>query len=240
MEPSALVEVVATEGDRLLAAAVTGLDRPVAACPGWDVARLVVHVGRVHDGITRIIEADSTERPTVGSADRPAGDVIAWGRARLDRLVEVLRATDPARPIWTWGDGGTVGWYARRMAHETLVHRWDVESAVAAPTPIDGDLAADGVDELLHVGMRYSSDPTQTYSYPSGSLHLHRTDGPGEWLVLADDGGGLVVTREHAKGDVAVRGSGADLLLYLWGRSGDRLEVFGDEELAQAWARVAP
>ncbi|HQR30574.1 MAG TPA: DsbA family protein, partial [Anaeromyxobacteraceae bacterium] len=41
---------------------------------------------------------------------------------------------------------------------------------------------------------------------PSGSLHLHRTDGPGEWLVRAVDGE-VVSTQEHAKGDAAVRGS---------------------------------
>jgi hypothetical protein len=44
------------------------------------------------------------------------------------------------------------------------------------------------------------------------------------------DGDDLVVTREHAKGDVAARGSASDLLRFLWGRAGaDRLEVFGDD-----------
>ena len=37
------------------------------------------------------------------------------------------------------------------------------------------------------------------------------------------------VTREHAKGDVAARGSASDLLLFIWGRiPPSRLEVFGD------------
>jgi hypothetical protein len=40
-----------------------------------------------------------------------------------------------------------------------------------------------------------------------------------------------VVTREHAKGDVAARGSASDLLRFLWGRAAaDQLEVFGDGE----------
>ena len=44
--------------------------------------------------------------------------------------------------------------------------------------------------------------------------------------------GGFTVTAEHAKGDVAARGSASDLLLFLWGRvPADSLEVFGDAEL---------
>ena len=98
--------------------------------------------------------------------------------------------------------------------------------------------ATDGVDEALAVGMQHSTNPDKAFQYPSGSLHLHRTDGDGEWLVV-NDGGSLVVTREHAKGDAAVRGAGADLLLWIWGRGGD-VEIFGDEAVAAAWADATP
>ena len=51
------------------------------------------------------------------------------------------------------------------------------------------------------------------------TLHFHRTDGDGEWLVrLTPDG--PEVERAHAKGDVAVRGSASDLLLARAGRVG--------------------
>ena len=51
----------------------------------------------------------------------------------------------------------------------------------------------------------------------AGSIHLHTTDTPGEWLVrLGPDG--IHLTREHAKGDVAVRGPASDVLLVLMGR----------------------
>ena len=40
------------------------------------------------------------------------------------------------------------------------------------------------------------------------------------------------MTAEHAKGDVAARGTASDLLLFLWGRvPADTLEVFGDADL---------
>ena len=64
-----------------------------------------------------------------------------------------------------------------------------------------------------------------------GSIHVHCTDTEGEWLVRRD-GDDLVVTREHAKGDVAARGSASDLLLFLWGRRPvSALDVFGDGDL---------
>jgi predicted lipid carrier protein YhbT len=50
---------------------------------------------------------------------------------------------------------------------------------------------------------------------------------------------GLVVTREHAKGDVAARGTASDLLLFLYGRiDADGLDVFGDAALLARWREL--
>ena len=75
--------------------------------------------------------------------------------------------------------------------------------------------------------------------YPEGSLHLHRTDGDGEWMVRTVDGV-LQVTREHGKGDVAVRGTASDLNLFMWNRLRPGLEYFGDTAVVEAWAAIAP
>ena len=43
-----------------------------------------------------------------------------------------------------------------------------------------------------------------------------------------------VVTREHAKGDAAVRGPAHDLLMVLWRRQSlDTVEVIGDRAVAE-------
>ena len=68
---------------------------------------------------------------------------------------------------------------------------------------------------------------------------MHRTDGDGEWM-LKGDGDRVVVTEEHAKGDAAVRGSAEDLLLWIWGRSSEGVEILGDTEVADAWRSLAP
>jgi predicted lipid carrier protein YhbT len=71
------------------------------------------------------------------------------------------------------------------------------------------------------------------------TLHFHCTDVTGEWLVTMRSDG-IDLTREHAKGDVAAKGTASDLLCWLEGRGPiDRLEVFGDEALLARWREVA-
>ena len=63
-------------------------------------------------------------------------------------------------------------------------------------------------------------------------MHLHCTDVAGEWTIRETDDG-AVVTREHAKGDAAIRGAANDILLVLWRRrSPSTVDVIGDAEVA--------
>jgi hypothetical protein len=123
------------------------------------------------------------------------------------------------------------------MAQETAVHRWDAQQAAGTLTRIDPELATDGINEVITVFMQ--NPPRGPIAYPAGSLHLHRTDGAGEWMLTAQDGV-LTVTHEHAKGDAAARGPAQDILLYLWGRGRDGLECHGDDALIDAWSSVTP
>ena len=95
--------------------------------------------------------------------------------------------------------------------------------------------AVDGVDEFLD---HFTDTGAEGAEPVGGTVHLHCTDpsmpeGAGEWLITEPVvGGRLEVTREHAKGDAAVRGTASDLVLALWRRrtldETDRFEVFGD------------
>jgi uncharacterized protein (TIGR03083 family) len=122
--------------------------------------------------------------------------------------------------------------WVRRRAHETTEHRVDAESAAGNVAAIDPAFASDGIDEYL---MMFAPRFGAGLGELGGSLHLHCTDVEGEWLIVPGPDG-IVVTREHAKGDVAARGRAEDLLLLLWGRRGPSdatpaVEVFGDEAL---------
>lgn len=222
------------DGDLLLTTAATELDRPVPTCPGWTVERLVGHIGRVHRWTAGW--AATGESPEV--EDAPPGDaVLAWARAGLDQLVAALEVLDPGVTVATWLDRQPAAFWARRMAVETALHRTDAEAAIAAVTPVDADLAADGVDELFEVVLERSG--TGELVRRGQTIHLHATDaelsdGGGEWLITI--GAGIDVAHAHAKGDVAVRGPASDLLLLLWNRRGaDGLQVFGDSAILADW-----
>lgn len=236
LDPDLLVDALAREGRALRDAASTRLDADVVTCPGWVVADVVGHLGRVYRSVTQILEERLQDPPMTAVPRPPAGEaVLDFFTEGLDALVAALAATPVDTPLYTWASDRTAGFYRRRMCHETAAHRLDV----APDAPLDADVAADGVSELYDVvlpfGLARHRGPR-----PAGSLHLHRTDGPGEW-TLELDGDQLRVGRVHGKATAAVRGGGSDLFRFVWHRGrGASIEVFGDEQVADAWAGLAP
>jgi hypothetical protein len=55
----------------------------------------------------------------------------------------------------------TVGFWARRMALKTVVHRVDAEQARGAVAPVDAALGTDGIDEIFVIMLAgdWSGDP---------------------------------------------------------------------------------
>ncbi len=236
MEYAALVDAFRRAGATFVdSARAAGVDRPVVTCGEWTVGDLCAHVGRLHRWAAEIV------------ASRPAEPHGHWkqlthpdGVALVDfvtqgygALADVLAEAAAEEPCWSWTDQRTVGFWARRQAHELAVHAWDVQYAAGATEPIERELAVDGIQELFDIlPFRPGGAPTGT----GETIHLHCTDGEGEWLVrLAPDG--VSVSNEHAKADVAARGAASDLLLMMWGRiPADRVEVFGDASLLERWS----
>ena len=227
------------EGAAVSAVAASGdLDAPVPSCPRWSLDRLVGHLGWVYNWVSEHLEArsatmldrDAVPRPPRGEA------VVEWFDHAHARVLAALRDVEETEEIWSWAGINSAAFWQRRMAHETLIHRWDAENAVGDPGPLDSDLAADGVDELVEVILPFQVG--HATDLPEGTLHLHRTDGEGEWLCRISEGR-LEAERIHARGDVAVRGTGEQLDLVLWRRMtpGD-VEVFGDAGVLAAWTAL--
>jgi uncharacterized protein (TIGR03083 family) len=202
------------------------------------VADLLGHVGRIHRWVTRIVEERGQARGEHWSEAEPPPDPekLDWFEGGVDPLADALLAAGPAVEMWTWTPDKTSGFWARRQAVETAVHRVDAQLAAGAVEPIARELAVEGIDELFDLIPFW---PWAERVRGSGeTLHFHCTDGDGEWLARLNDDG-LVVTREHAKGDVAARGSASDLLRFLYGRGGvDALDVFGDASLLTRWREL--
>lgn len=238
MDDDALLAALRVEAGRV--AAISGddvdIDQPVAACPGWGVGRLVGHIGRVHRWATAMLQADPPAfiaPGDLGSAPPRDATVFEWYEEGLAPMYAELERVELERPVLTWAGEKDRRWWLRRLAHETAVHRFDAEQALSAPSPIDGPLAADGIDEMFEVFVpeRFDAETFVKEGRAGETMHLHCTDVKGEWLVRFD-ADAVHVEREHAKGDVAVRGEASDLCLVLWNRlDAERCEVFGDREL---------
>ena len=244
MDHNDYLEAVRDGGSRMAAAGRSGLSAQVAHCPDWDVAGLLGHTAQVYRFVRAVLDQGAADGPPqMDAVPTPEGDaVIDFFEEFHGGVVDKLESLDPTAPVWTWTPRTDAGYFHRRMAHETAVHRWDAENAIgkAGPTAgaVDADLAHDGIDEVINVGMQFSTRGPRS-NFPSGSLHLHRTDGDGEWMLSSNDGT-LVVTEEHGKGDAALRGTASGLYFYLWGRGRDDLELFGDAAVADAWAEASP
>lgn len=216
LTPGRYLDLLHAEGERLLVAAEEVMDRPVPTCEGWTVDDLVFHVGGVY--AHKLAALRLGRRPVEGEWDVPAddataGDDLTWCHVMLHALAAELATRSPDEPAWTWWpDDRTIGFWQRRMALETAVHRADAESATGPISAVDADLALDGIDEVL-------------------TLHLADADFAG--TAALEVLGGVVRVRVDA---VTITGSASDVLLWLWGRlpddvvtisgaEGDRAEV---------------
>ena len=226
------LQALRDEGTALVAAARLGLDPPVPACPGWAVADLVLHTGMVHRHKLEIVRGRLAEPPDRWPPPAPPrGELLGWYEQGLEELLTVLEVADPETRVWTfYRPYETAGFWRRRMAQETAVHRVDAESAHGGPRPVPAALAADGVSELLDVFLAPHAEG-EPVGGRGESLHLHATDTEGEWRLRLLPAG-VEVGRGHARADATASGGASDLLLFLWGRApADPLERSGDPAL---------
>jgi uncharacterized protein (TIGR03083 family) len=141
------LEHLRADVDRILVALRDGLgSEPVAACPGWSLRELAEHLGGVHRWAMEVVRTGE-----VADEVEPEGDVVPWFEAGADALLDVFATTPLDRPTWSFAGPATAGWWLRRQALETVVHRWDAQRAVGEPERIDPALAADGLAEVADV-----------------------------------------------------------------------------------------
>jgi uncharacterized protein (TIGR03083 family) len=227
MDYETFVEHVGDDGRRLVATATGSLSLDVPSCPGWTVRDVVAHVAQVYEhkiACTALGRAPDPWPPE-WPADR---DPIEWLGDAHERLLEMFRTSEPSTPSATWWPPDqTVGFWARRMAQETAVHRVDAEQAVGSATPVDADLATDGVDEvlLLMLAGDWSEDPDDAATGQRVAI----STGGRTWLV-AIERESMAVTDGGDAADATLGGEPSDVLLWLWGRIPDHgVERSGDE-----------
>lgn len=220
------------------------LTADVPSCPGWTVSHLVHHLGSIYRYVNiHAIRGVTTlpERPLKSIMDEPpAADQLAWFDEQLAAVAGTLDVLDPEMPAWNWAPAPKrAGFWHRRMAHETTVHRWDAQMAIGRTEPIAARLATDGIAEVLDTWV--PAGRRRKEGEFSGLVALDATDVEHSWLVrLRGEGIALLDTEtifdddEH-RPTVIARGPASDLMLALWGRVGfDTLDVSGDEDTLDA------
>jgi len=143
----------------LLRAAAEASDAKAAvpSCPGWTATDLVRHVVEVYLHKVECIRLGRFPQPWPPEQQDP--DPFAALDEAFAALEAQFAAHDPADHAATWHEPDqTVGFWIRRMAQETVIHRIDAElTAGRAVTPVPADLALDGIDELLQLFLAYAS-----------------------------------------------------------------------------------
>ena len=245
MDADRLLECLSQDYQRLQEVVALDPKAPVPTCPGWTVTDLTRHVAEVYlhktEAMRTGVEPEAWPPPT--PADESPAALLE--RAYADLRVE-LDSRRPSDPAGTWyTPDQTVGFWIRRMAHETVIHRVDAELATRrSVAAIPDDLAVDGIDELLRVFVAYSvaewgdyftdlldDAPPATFALQTARAAWQVSTGPG--LFAVTDG-------EPSDPDVTIAGAPPHLLRWMWNRDTDPsgVTVDGSPDSVQTLRRV--
>jgi Mycothiol maleylpyruvate isomerase N-terminal domain/MDMPI C-terminal domain len=168
--------------------------------------------------------ADLPEEPALARLDRAYGELTAEFAARK-----------PEDTAHTWYEPDqTVGFWIRRMAQETVIHRVDAEQALGEPlAEIPEDLALDGIDEVLERFLAYGAQ-----GWPGEFEGLLPSEEPAAvgvraagsgWLVRAAPNGVWVErSAPDAPAAAGLAGVPDAVLLWLWRRADSGVTREGD------------
>lgn len=200
--------------------------------PGWTVQDLVVHLARFLETSTAYLSTGS--RTAMRPPPPPAGLApLEYLDLQLTAAGEILTAVPGNRPVWTFSAAAPdLAWvWHRRIAHETVLRRFDAQTVVRQVVATDADLSADGIDEVLTtiVAAKLDGDVPNTVS---GSAVVRPTDVPESWLIslAADEVPEVRAAAPGEEGDAQVTGEAELVYFWLWNRMNFK-EMTGDRRV---------
>jgi len=240
--------IIESESVRLVAAVQANRRGPVPWSDRWTVGTCAKHVGGVHHVVAIVIR----DRPdgsfasfsslSVPETDDP--ELGAWVTEGTSMMVDEMRRAEPDAICWSWHpDHKTAEFWSRRMAHETLVHRWDAEmGAGLGVAAMDPDVAADAVDEYLEI---FAPTTRGLNNSPAGpTIGFEATDTGHRWSLQFPADGQTVMRRDTPDCAMTLSGAAEGLLLFGWGRLDPvaaGIIVDGDASLLDDWkSRIPP
>lgn len=184
---------------------------PVRWCGDWTVADLVVHLARVHHWAA----AKVRNAPEQALGNGPS-DLAALYAGCAAELREALAGVDPDARAWTLLDDGvppeeqvgTVRFWHRRQALETLIHTWDLRTAGGLEFDPGPEAWLDCLDEVVTV-MHPRQVRLERVPPPATRVRFEPDEGASFWLTGAPVGAPAVIVGGPAK----------SVALLAWGRA---------------------
>jgi uncharacterized protein (TIGR03083 family) len=209
------------------AAASTDAGASVPTCPEWTMADLCRHVAEVYLHKVECIRLGKFPEqwpPDLSTLDPETALENAFGE-----LLQQFAAHEAGDPAATWYEPDqTVGFWIRRMAQETVIHRVDADLGARRPvSPIPDDLARDGIDEILIRFLAYQSirwrDEFATLLDAADDRPVNVITDDETWQVVATPAGVRVTSdgKNAPASAASVSAPPEPLLLWLWNRAGD-------------------
>ena len=238
METSTLRSHLIDEAARLKrAVADAGPSAPVPACPQWSAVDLLDHVTAVYDHKIQCIRL--LRKPGEADLLSRKGSPTERFEAALAELLTEFDDRGPDSLAYTWyGPDQSVGFWIRRLACETVVHRADAELAAGQGIgEIDDDFALDGIDEILAVMLAWKSRVSTESLAPALDAHAGLAvaidTGKRAWTVRVHPDRIDLTDGPAADAQATVTGTPGEVLMWLWRRlPAQALAVEGDRAAA--------
>jgi uncharacterized protein (TIGR03083 family) len=216
-------------------AGAKGDDPDVPCCQGWQLSDLVGHLGAIHSLVAEWVTVgrrpdDWQQQPA------PGQDLHDWSRACSDRLIDAVGTVDHATPCSTWSPyDQSVGFWVRRMAQETAVHRVDLEQSLGIDWAVDPVVAVDGIDEVLTLWLTGRMPPGRTGSRRTVRVRAFGVEDETLFDRLIRPYDRSVHFGAYEPGirvDAELSGPASAVWAWCWGRTdaGHPVEVVGDTD----------
>lgn len=240
MESSTLRSHLIDEADRLKTAVVrAGASATVPTCPEWTAADLLDHVTEVFDHKIQCMRL--LREPSEADLLSRKGSPTERFDAALAELLTEFDDRGPDSLAHTWyGPDQTVGFWIRRMACETVVHRADAELAAGEEIgPVEAAFALDAVEEMLVIMLVWGSRAYREWVggvlEANEGLTVALEAGARSWTLRVGPEGIDLSEGIAEEAGAVVSGTEREILMWLWRRlPAEAVAVRGDLSQAKA------
>lgn len=225
---------VRAESDRLAEVGRMGLAADVPNCPGWTVESVLRHVATVYLHKIEVLRLGAL--PEVWPPDLSGRDALELYDEARAALIPALERAGTSSETWTFDPHDhTSGFWYRRMALETAVHRVDAEQAHDVVTPIEPELALDGIDELLFLTLGGPWWEEGDTAHPVDAT-VRITSAGRSWTVRLDATSVVVSRGTEGEPAAEIFGDPGPTFLWLWGRlDASVIRTVGDDSVVRSF-----